>query len=168
MNAGVLQAVVSQTFLAAYEFMIEHALSAAKDAGITMPIFVHGYDYPWPDGRGVIAFLGWRVGPWFDPTFSAKNYPNSSPADLKRRHDILIPFIDAVNGMEVALEQKYPGSVFHVDLRGTLQTKDDWVNELHPSNAGFAALAAKVDAALQSHLPLAPPAGAKNPTKGPN
>ncbi|MGD1149124.1 MAG: hypothetical protein ABR961_14380 [Thermoanaerobaculaceae bacterium] len=167
-NANVVEAVVSQTFLTAYEFMIEHALTAAKDAGITMPIFVHGYDYPWPDGRGVIAFLGWRVGPWFDPTFSAKNYPNSNPADLKRRHDILVPFIKAVNDMQVALEQKYLGSLFHVDLTGTLQTKDDWANELHPNNAGFAALAAKFDAALQSHIPLASPAGTKSPTQGPS
>jgi hypothetical protein len=45
-----------------------------------MPIFTHGYDYPWPDGRGVISFLGWRIGPWFDNTFNHKNYPNNNAA----------------------------------------------------------------------------------------
>ena len=152
-NSDVLTGVVTRTFEVAYEFMIDHALAAAKQTNITMPIFVHGYDYPWPDGRGVVAFLGWKVGPWFDPTFTAKNYPNASSADLQRRHDILVPFIDALNTMQKGLEQKYPGSVFHVDLTRTLQTRDDWANELHPGNDGFSALAAKIDASLQQHVP---------------
>ena len=84
-NQAVLDGVVNGTFRAAYEYLITTALAAAKDAGITMPIFTHGYDYPFPDGRGVISFLGWKVGPWFDPTFSQKNYPNNSPADLQVR-----------------------------------------------------------------------------------
>jgi hypothetical protein len=32
------------------------------------------------------------VGPWFDPTFNQKNYPNNNGDDLKIRHDIgLLP-----------------------------------------------------------------------------
>ncbi len=152
-NPLVLTGVLDQTFQAAYSFIVDHALAAAKAANITMPIFVHGYDYPWPDGRGVVSFLGWKVGPWFDPTFNAKNYPNASPADLQRRHQVVKPFIDALNTMQKGLETKYPGAVFHVDLTNTLHVEDDWVNELHPGNAGFAALAAKIDASLQQHVP---------------
>ena len=42
--------------------------------------------------------------------------------------------------------------VLHVDLTKTLQTKNDWANELHPTNAGFSALANKIDAALQANI----------------
>jgi hypothetical protein len=117
-----------------------------------MPIFTHGYDYPWPDGRGVVSFLGWKVGPWFDPSFSAKNYPNNGAADLKARHDIVVKFIDALNAMLVSLQQQNPGKVFYVDLRGTVLTEADWANELHPGNAGFSAMADKIDAALQAQI----------------
>ena len=115
-----------------------------------MPIFTHGYDYPWPDGRGVISFLGWRVGPWFDNTFNHKNYPYNNAADLKVRHDIVVKFIDSLNAMLKGLAA--PPDVLHVDLTGTLQTKNDWANELHPTNAGFSALASKIDAALQGNI----------------
>jgi hypothetical protein len=152
-NRAVLQGVMTETFTAAYSFLVDAALAAAASAGITLPIFVHGYDYPWPDGRGVVAFLGWKVGPWFDPTFSAKNYPNANAADLQRRHDILSVFIDAMNSMQEALAAKYPGKVFHIDLTHTLASSGDWANELHPSNGGFEQLAAKIDSSLQQHVP---------------
>ena len=45
-----------------------------------------------------------------------------------------------------------PPEVFHVDLTGTLQSKVDWANELNPTNAGFSALADKIDAALQANI----------------
>lgn len=153
-NQQVLDGVVNGTFQNAYEYLITTALAAAKDAGITMPVFTHGYDYPWPDGRGVISFLGWKVGPWFDPTFNQKNYPyNNSPANLQVRHDITAKFIDSLNTMLEGFAQKYSGQVFHVELTGTLQSDADWANELHPGNAGFSALADKIDAALQADIP---------------
>jgi hypothetical protein len=152
-NPEVLDGVVNSTFKAAYEYLIVTALAAAKDVGITMPIFTHGYDYPWPDGRGVISFLGWKVGPWFDPTFNEKNYPyNNNAANLQVRHDITAKFIDSLNTMLAGLAQKYAGQVFHVDLTGTLQSETDWANELHPGNAGFNTLADKIDAALQANI----------------
>lgn len=151
-NAEVLGGVVNGTFRDAYEYLITTALATAQAGGFTMPIFTHGYDYPWPDGRGVFTFLGWGIGPWFDNTFNHKNYPNESAAQLKRRHAIVVEFIDAVNAMLAGLAAKYPGQVYHVDLTGTLRSADDWANELHPKNKGFAALAAKIDAALQANL----------------
>ncbi|MGA2852707.1 MAG: hypothetical protein ABSE90_01045 [Verrucomicrobiota bacterium] len=151
-NQSVLDGVINGTFRAAYEYLITTALAAAKDAGVTMPVFTHGYDYPWPDGRGVFSFLGWKVGPWFDPTFNQKNYPNASPADLRLRHDIVVQFMDSLNAMLEGLAQKYSGQVFHVNLTGTLKSTADWANELHPGNDGFQALADKIDAALQANI----------------
>ncbi|MBI3874774.1 MAG: hypothetical protein HY300_02160 [Verrucomicrobia bacterium] len=151
-NQEVLDGVVNGTFKNAYEYLITTALAAAKNAGITMPIFTHGYDYPWPDGRGVISFLGWKVGPWFDDTFKHKNYPNDNVSDLQARHDIVAKFIDSLNAMLEGLARKYSGQVFHVDLTGTLQASDDWANELHPGRDGFSALADKIDAVLQASI----------------
>jgi lysophospholipase L1-like esterase len=153
-NGEVLDGVVNGTFKTAYQYLIDTALNAAESDNIKMPVFTHSYDYPWPDGRPAIVFLWWRIGPWFDQTFNAKNYPNVSAATLQTRHDILVKFIDAVNSMlkAVAADPKYSGKVFHVDLRRTLLGDAEWANELHPRNPGFSKLADKIDAALQANI----------------
>ncbi len=153
-NQDVLDGVVNTTFKNAYQYLIGTALSAAADVKIVMPVFTHGYDYPWPDGRGVISFIGWKVGPWFDPTFNAKNYPNSDDAGLQERHDIVVHFIDALNAMlsSLAADPQYHGKLFHVDTRRTLLTRLEWANELHPGNPGFNKLADRIDEALQANL----------------
>src|SRR5262245_61569341 len=61
-NQEVLEGVISETFRTAYEYLIQTALEAAADAKITMPVITHSYDYPWPDGRAVFSFMGWKVG----------------------------------------------------------------------------------------------------------
>jgi hypothetical protein len=66
------------------------------------------------------------------------------------RHDIVVKFIDSLNTMLKGIAT--PPDVLHVDLTGTLQTKNDWANELHPTNAGFSALANKIDAALEGNI----------------
>jgi hypothetical protein len=154
-NQQVLTGVVGTTFDAALRFILDNGLAAAADNGLNMPIFVHGYDYPWPDGRGLIQFLGWKVGPWFDPVFNEKNFPNQSPAQLQIRRNVLVVFIDTLNTMlqKIAADSKYAGKVFYIDLRNTIPNQEDWANELHPGNDGFAWLAAKVDASLQAHMP---------------
>jgi hypothetical protein len=107
-NAEVLHGVVSATFQKAYEDMIDILQMVARQQGIKLPIFVHGYDYPWPDGRGAIA-LG-IAGPWFDPTFRKKGYPfdNNSPQQLQDRRTIVNRFIDAFNAMLDTLRKKIP------------------------------------------------------------
>jgi lysophospholipase L1-like esterase len=150
-NAQVLDGVVSQTFEAAYKELIEMIGAKANEMGYKLPIFVHGYDYPWPDGRGLTIFN--LVGPWFDHTFKEKNYPyDGDPAKLQVRHDILAAFIDSFNKMLVSLSTAYSGTVYHVDLRGTLKTRDEWANELHPQNEGFGRLADKLNFALHQVL----------------
>ncbi len=153
-NADVLNGVVNGTFKAAYQYLLDTALAAAGDSRIAMPIFIHGYDYPWPDGRALNLFFGWKIGPWFDEAFSLKNYPNRNGTDLAARRRILVQFIDAVNNMQKDLvaSPRYAGKVFYVNLVGTLRSVSDWANELHPANSGFRALAAKFDAALQKNI----------------
>jgi hypothetical protein len=153
-NSEGIDAVINGTLKSAYEYLIDKALEAAVSHQLKMPIFTHSYDYPWPDGRPAISFLGWKIGPWLDESFNAKNYPNANINQLTVRHDVVAKFIDALHNMLSALaaDPKYSGKVFHVDLRGTLASEADWANELHPGNDGFKALADKIDSALQSHL----------------
>lgn len=151
-NQSVLDGVVNGTFQKAYEDMIEVLLTEAEKLKIKLPIFVHGYDYPWPDGRGAVA-LG-IIGPWFEDTFRKKGFPVSgqNDTDLTRRREIVAKFIKAVNDMLSQLQIKYVGKVFKVDLIGTLPKRTDWANELHPTNAGFGAVAWKFDRRLHEVL----------------
>jgi hypothetical protein len=151
-NEDVLDGVVNHTFRKAYEDMIEVLQLEAQRLGIKLPIFVHGYDYPWPDGRGAIA-LG-IAGPWFEDSFRRKGFPIDEPGvgDLLRRRTIVARFIDALNAMLDSLQTKYAGVVYKVNLLGTLPNQNDWANELHPRNPGFAALALKFNDRLYEVL----------------
>lgn len=152
-NQSVLDGVVNGTFRKAYEDMIEVVLAEAQNLGIELPIFLHGYDYPWPDGRGAVA-LG-IIGPWFENSFRKKGFPISGPndPDLARRRTIVGEFIKSLNLLLDSLETQYIGKVFKVDLLGTLPNRADWANELHPTNAGFAAVAWKFNNRLYEVLP---------------
>lgn len=159
-NSTVLQGVVSQTFEQAYRILIETAIHAAdKDGYSGMKIFTHGYDYPWPDGRGVVWIKG-LIGPWFDASFKAKNYPCTSHSELLVRRGIVKSFIDGINVMLQSLSKDpaYAGRVVHIDARNTLTDEissyaDAWANELHPTNTGFQAIAKVFNDVIQKNMP---------------
>jgi len=150
-NARVLDGVLNETLEKAYQDMIGLCLRAGDDLYSGLKIFIHGYDYPWPDGRGVTIFN--LVGPWFDETFNQKHYPYKTEEDLLTRFNIVKICIDLFNGMLGDLEKIFPARVFHVDLRGLLHSRDEWANELHPKNLGFEKLADKINLILHQHLP---------------
>lgn len=157
-NQQVLDGVVKETFEKAYSDLIELIGAKAQAMGYKLPVFLHGYDYPWPDGRGFSMFN--LVGPWFHPTFNKKNYPydeedDNAPAELAIRRRIVGQFIDSFNLMLAGLEAKYAGTVHYVDLRGTLKSHDEWANELHPKREGFGKLADRINLALHAVLPPA-------------
>lgn len=56
-----------------------------------LPILLHGYDHPVPDGRG---FWGLLSGPWLAPGFEQKGY-----YDLAQRKASSRQLIDAFNVM---------------------------------------------------------------------
>jgi hypothetical protein len=151
-NQSVLDGVVNGTFRKAYEDMIEVLLAETGRLGIELPIFLHGYDFPWPDGRGAVA-LG-IAGPWFENSFRKKGFPIMGPddPDLERRRQIVAEFIKTLNALLDSLQMKYVGKVFKIDLLGTLPNRADWANELHPTNAGFAAVAWKFNNRLYEVL----------------
>ena len=118
-----------------------------------IPILIHAYDHPIPDGRRFegIAGLGVR-GPWLQKVFDAKNVTQ----DIDIRREIMKALIERLNKMVKGLETHYPGRVFHLKLNGELAKqpgygqdyKTYWSNELHASAKGFDALAQVVKAQL--------------------
>ena len=109
--------------------------------GRTVDIFIHGYDYPVPDGRGFVLIpdVITLAGPWLRPAMDKAGVLN----DLDLRKEICRIMIDGVNDAFA----KFGGTAGpgyranYIDCRGTLSSgapyQADWANELHPTRAGF-------------------------------
>jgi len=119
----------------------------------TIPILIHGYDYPVPDGRGYLGGLWMFPGPWLEPGFRRKGY-----LDLAERCRVMESLIDRFNVVLSEIAGS-PGleHVRHLDLRGTLSNalkgrgyRAWWNDELHPTARGFVAVARRFDEVLRS------------------
>jgi lysophospholipase L1-like esterase len=148
-NADVVRGVIDVRLRNAYTFLISGLTEIARRyLDRPLPILLHGYDYPVPDGRGFVGGWGLLPGPWLQPGLFQKGH-----AALEANKAILRTLIDAFNGM-VKQVSAMPGfgHVSYVDLRGTLTQgtgyKRDWANELHPTKAGFSAVAARIAAKI--------------------
>ena len=138
LNDLVVQGVIEQRVRLAYITMlsaISHVCTQSGHPGI--PILVHGYDYPVPDGRGFLGGWGFLPGPWLEPGFREKGY-----LQMARKKQMAKELIDRFNLMlkgVVAIPEF--AHVKYVDLRNTLSTDADyrlwWDNELHPTMRGF-------------------------------
>ena len=145
-NAEIVDGLLNQRIVAAYKtILVAINRLCMQDLGESLPILVHGYDYPVPDGRGFLG--GWPFpGPWLEPGFREKLYD-----DLATTITLMSDIIDRFNVMVAALTQDAAFSNVHfVDLRNTLSTElpgdayqDWWANELHPTERGFSAIADK-------------------------
>jgi lysophospholipase L1-like esterase len=121
-----------------------------------IPIFVHGYDHPVPDGRGYVGGFWFLPGPWLQPSFDIKGYSHNSD-DVKRATDTMAALIDEYNKVLVSVANDSGLShVFYIRVVGTL-TNDiktyqrDWGNELHPTRSGFQHVAAVFGDAIDTH-----------------
>jgi len=113
-----------------------------------IPVVVHGYDYPVPDGRGFLGGFGFLPGPWLQPGFQRKGF-----GDVDANTAVVGKLIDRFNAMLRQLSRSEGFEhVRYVDLRDTLSHaagyKRDWANELHPTKSGFAAVADKIAKAI--------------------
>jgi hypothetical protein len=144
-NNEIVAGVLTDRIAEAYRTMLSGMMSYCQsDLGAVVPILVHGYDYPVPDGRGFL--WGWPFpGPWLKPGFDEKLF-----SDLTQTTAMMHDVIDRFNAMLAAVvaEAAFAGHVHYVDLRGTLawdpaDYKDWWANELHPTEQGFEAVAKK-------------------------
>jgi hypothetical protein len=156
LNATVLDGVIDQRIRTAYVKILSRITGACEQLWPnepTIPILVHGYDYPVPDGRGYLGG-GWPLpGPWLEPGFREKDY-----ADLPERVAIAATMIDRFNGMlQSVVAMASFRHVTYINLRGTLSTKAKdyrlwWGNELHPTRDGFAAVTRRFVEKLQNSI----------------
>src|SRR5688500_10520243 len=101
-----------------------------------IPVVIHGYAYPVPDGRGYASGFWILPGPWLEPGFRQKGYvtPDMKKIDLPRCTAIMKRLMDRFNQM-VASIAGAPGleHVRYLDLRPVLTNgagyKQDWNDE---------------------------------------
>ncbi|MFZ6760337.1 hypothetical protein ACO0K9_24300 [Undibacterium sp. Ji50W] len=110
---------------------------AYKDAAKQVrPIFIHGYDYPTPDGRGFDILDIPIVGPWLKPALDAAKVKNDAAFRLAVVHEL----IARLNAVFKTFDD-WPNNVVYIDSLGTLSSgadyRKDWANELHPTSSGF-------------------------------
>jgi hypothetical protein len=155
-NKEVVDGVLNERISRAYASLFGSLTAACQEHfDQTVPILVHGYDYPVPDGRGFLG--GWPFpGPWLDPGFREKNFADAQPADLQLRVNMMRGIMDQLNEMlRSVTTDPALAHVHYLDLRGTLSNqladyKKWWANELHPTPEGFEAVTAKFAAALNT------------------
>jgi hypothetical protein len=149
LNGDVVRGVIDVRIRNAYIAMLTSITELSVGAtGHAIPILLHGYDRPVPDGRGFAG--GWPFpGPWLRPGFHQKGFLNQG-----QNTAIVGELIDRFNSMvrQVAADVRFP-HVRYIDLRGTLPTgasyMEWWGNELHPTKRGFRAVAQKFADAIQ-------------------
>ncbi len=109
-----------------------------------VPIVIHGYAHPFPDGRGYLGGAWILPGPWLKPGFTQKGY-----SDLATNAGLVGDLIDRFNAMLQTLPDAAGlGHVTYLDLRQVLSSdlatyKKTWNDELHPTKPGFEAVAAE-------------------------
>lgn len=145
LGSRLRQAMIS--LLGAVTHLCEQAFKAR------LPILLHGYDYPVPDGRGYLGGFWMLPGPWLEPGFRRKGF-----TDLRERCAVMETLIDRYNTV-LASVAGGPGleHVRHLDLRGTLSNelaatayKKTWGDELHPTEGGFRSVAGRFDKVLRA------------------
>ena len=151
-NEQVLSGVIDERIWLAYARILTRVTETCQAKfKKALPILVHGYDYPIADGRGYLGGWGPLPGPWLQPGFRQKGYPDS-PLDERRKLAKIL--IDRFNVMvaKVASLNSFK-HVKYLDLRNTFPPesyKTWWENELHPTARGFSAVANKFAGLLET------------------
>lgn len=138
LNESIVSGVVDIRLKDAYVSILSGLTTITKNyLGRPLPIVVHGYDHPVPDGRGFMG--GWWAlpGPWLKPGFAKKGH-----LDQTANTKLVAGLIDRFNTMLQSVTSLPTfAHVHYLDLRQTLRNdasyKKDWANELHPSKSGF-------------------------------
>ena len=138
LNEQVVTGVIDQRIRTAFVTILSRVTTVCETlVGSTVPILLHGYAYPVPDGRGFVGGWGPLPGPWLQPGFSEKGFGR-----LEDCTKMMAQLIDRFNAMmkDVTSLSDFK-HVRYIDLRPELTNgpkyKDDWANELHPSKSGF-------------------------------
>ncbi len=150
LNDDVVRGVLEDRVRNALITILAAVTKLCRDrTGTVVPIVLHGYDHAVPDGRGFAGGWGPLPGPWLEPGFRDKGFPT-----LAQNTQIVGDLIDRFNAMldSVAGSAGF-AHVHYLDLRRTLPNgatyKTWWANELHPTERGFSAVAAKFAALIE-------------------
>lgn len=152
LNLDIVEGLLETRIRVGYTTILSAVTATCESLlGARVSILLHGYDYPVPDGRGVLGGWGWLPGPWLAPGFLEKGYE-----DINERIGVARDLIERFYAMlgEVVATPAF-SHVKLVDIRGTLSVdlqndryKGWWANELHPTRAGFTKVAGLFDAKL--------------------
>jgi GDSL-like Lipase/Acylhydrolase family len=152
LNDKVVEGLIDERLRQALLSLIGTAMQLSEHYfGEPKPVVIHGYGYAVPDGRGFLGG-GWILpGPWLEPGFRRKGYP-----ELARNAGVVRKLITRYNAMMKDVASRLAG-VHYVDVRPLLSSeldhrryRDDWGNELHPTERGFQKVAAAFAAVLRS------------------
>jgi hypothetical protein len=151
LNEAAVLSFIDGTLAGYYKTILDTLI-----ASTSIPILIHGYDHPIPDGRGD-EILTISIGPWILPIFRQRDYNLLPPglADLALARDVTRRLINRFNAM-IARVAAAHSNVHHVNLTGTLAKAygndytTHWNNELHPRENGFDLLAKLIEAKLKS------------------
>lgn len=106
-------------------------------------IFLNGYDFPIPDGRGACQY-----GPWLKPSLDYRGVP--SPQGFPEGRAIVRAML--VEFAKMLQEIAKAKNVVFVPTQGTL-ADNQWANELHPSDPGFDSVAKVFYDAIKAKFP---------------
>ena len=146
----VVSGIIDERVRPAYARIISAVTRICEvSAGRRIPILVHGYDYPVPDGRGYLGGLSVLPGPWLEPGFRMKDYTALDERKTLAR-ELITRFNEMLESLVAVIDYSH---VRYVNLLGTLSNadadyKDWWDNELHPTRRGFVAVTNKIAAEL--------------------
>jgi lysophospholipase L1-like esterase len=153
LNEQVVRGIIDERVFDAYVTILTGVTMVCRQrTGGPVPIVIHGYGHPVPDGRGVLGGWGPLPGPWLQPGFRDKGF-SAPDVCVKMAADLL----DRFNAMlrRVAALKEF-SHVRLVDVRDRLSNGADyktwWANELHPTKRGFEAVAGRIAAAINPSL----------------
>ncbi len=134
-------------FKKVFKKSFEDLIAQVKGVSPNIQIFLHGYAYPIPDGRGVFRIVpGWQfIGPWLRPALLKKRILEMS--QMRRVVNLLIDKLNEILA-EIA---SHTDRVHYIDLRGQI-IDSDWANELHLTSAGWGKVAKIFDERLSAVL----------------
>lgn len=140
-SAGGMQRLITD-ITAGMGLLMHEVFSAFHAIDRSPKVFLHGYDYALPDGRGFTLADLKLGGPWLKPAFDKCQVPD----DWELRKAVMRMLIDRVN--QAFAQYANPAlDIYFIDSRGVLDNgpnyQNDWDNELHPTRTGFDQIVAK-------------------------
>lgn len=129
----------------AYLNLIELRNNCRQD----IPIFIHSYDFPPPNNKGVCKL----AGPWLYPSLKYREWN-----DFTKNSELVKSMLLKLNQRLETIAANPENKMILVKTQGTLLFTDanddrDWANELHPTHSGFNKIAQKFLTALKKEFP---------------